>query len=84
MGVGADKEGQRGTLKVDRFGQKVRQSRLRWYGRVKRWDDDSVGRKMQLPGTKEGVFGCGEGEHAGGRSEEVFDQSVWTIVCGGL
>ena len=41
----------RGTLKVDRFGQKVRQSRVRWYGYMKRWDEDYVGRKeMQLPG----------------------------------
>ena len=43
----------RGTLKVDRIGQKVRQSRLRWYGHVKRRDEDYVGRKvleMPLPG----------------------------------
>ena len=42
---------------MDRFGQKVRQSRLRWYGHVKRRDDDCVGRKvmeMQLSGKENG------------------------------
>ena len=73
----------RGTLKVGRFGQKVRQSRLRWYGHVKRQDDDNVGRKIleirrcSCQGkktarmTKQGGFGCGEGGgYAGGRSEQ--------------
>ena len=36
----------RGTLKVDRFGQKVRESGPRWYSRVKHRDEDCVGRKV--------------------------------------
>ena len=47
----------RGTLKVDMFGQKVRQSRLGWCGHVKHRDDDYMGRKvleMQLPGKGNG------------------------------
>ena len=42
----------RGTLKMDRFGLKVRQSRLLVYGHVKRQYDDYVDIKvleMQLP-----------------------------------
>ena len=42
-------------MKVKRFGQKVRQSRLRWYGYVRRMDDDYVSRKVlevQLPGKR--------------------------------
>ena len=49
----SDKEGQyitnkhiRGALKVDRIGQKVRQSRLIWYDHVKHQDEDFVGRKV--------------------------------------
>ena len=40
---------------MNTFGQKVRQSMLRWYGHVKRWDDDHVDRKvqeMQLSGKR--------------------------------
>ena len=40
---------------MDRFGQKVRQSRLRWHGEVKCRNDDSVGRnvlQMQLLGKR--------------------------------
>ena len=48
-------EHMRSTLKVDRFGHKVRQSRLSWYGHVKCRDDDYVGRRVletHLPGKR--------------------------------
>ena len=44
-------EHNRDDLKVDTFGQKVSQSRPRWfgdYGHVKRWDDDYVGRTEDM------------------------------------
>ena len=78
----------RGTFKVDRFRQKIKQSGLRWY--VMWWGDDlweqkcergAVVRKKKTRKTKGEEFGCGEG-HVGGRSEgtcEVFYQSVWRI-----
>ena len=40
---------------MDRFRLKVRQSRLRWCGHVKHWDDGYAGRKvldMSLPGNR--------------------------------
>ena len=35
----------RSTVKVERFGMKMREGRLRWYGHVKRRDQDNVGKK---------------------------------------
>ena len=43
----------RGTAQVVRFGEKTREARLRWYGRVLRKDDGYIGRRvlrMELPG----------------------------------
>ena len=40
---------------MDMFGQKVRESSLRWYGEVKHWDDDYMDRKvleMRPPGKR--------------------------------
>ena len=45
----------RGAAKVERLGMKMREGRLRWYGRVMRRDQDYVGRKimeMELPGKR--------------------------------
>ena len=45
----------RRTLKVRKFGQNVRQSRLRWHVHLKCQNEDYVGRKvpgMQFPGKK--------------------------------
>ena len=45
----------RGTVKVERLGMKMRESRLRWYGHVMRRDQEYVGRKMmemELPGKR--------------------------------
>ena len=43
------------TVKVERFGMKMREGRLRWYGHVMRRDQEYVGRKMiemELPGKR--------------------------------
>ena len=43
------------TVKVERLGIKMRESRLRWYGHVMRRDQEYVGRKMmemELPGKR--------------------------------
>ena len=29
-----------------RFGDKIREARLRWFGHVKRWDEGYIGRRM--------------------------------------
>ena len=45
----------RGTVKVERWGMKMREGRLRWYGNVMRRDQEYVGRKMmemELPGKR--------------------------------
>ena len=44
----------RGTVKIERLGMKMRESRLRWYGHVLRRDQEYLGRKlmeMELPGS---------------------------------
>ena len=69
-----------GTLKVDRFGQKVSQSRLRWYGHTKRRDDECVNRKVLEMKTKEEVFGSGEGEHAEGMKSCVTEVNGYSAV----
>ena len=45
----------RSTVKVERLRMKMREGRLRWYGHVKRRDQEYVGRKMmemELPGKR--------------------------------
>ena len=45
----------RGTVKVERLGMKMREGRLRWFGHVMRRDQEYVGRKMmemELPGQR--------------------------------
>ena len=45
----------RGTAHVRRFGDKAREARLRWFGHVRRRDEEYVGRKMlemDLPGRR--------------------------------
>lgn len=45
----------RGTAHVRRFGDKMTEARLRWYGHVLRRDENYVGRrvlKMALPGKR--------------------------------
>ena len=45
----------RGTAKVRRLGDKLRETRLRWYGHVRRIGEDYIGRRilsMGLPGKR--------------------------------
>ncbi|KAK4290600.1 hypothetical protein Pmani_036511 [Petrolisthes manimaculis] len=45
----------KGTAHVRRFGDKTRKARLRWFGHVRRRDEEDVGRKMlemDLPGRR--------------------------------
>ena len=47
----------RSTIKVERLGMKMKESRLRWYGHVMRRDQEYVGRKMmemELLGKRRG------------------------------
>ena len=52
MGTGSDKKGKirneyvRGTAKIAKLGDKLRNARLRWYGHVKRREEDYVGKRM--------------------------------------
>ena len=68
----------RGTLKVGRFGHKVGESRLRWHGELcetlrscgQERAGDAAAREKKTGKIKEPrTYGCGEGGHAGGRSE---------------
>ena len=45
----------RGTVKVECFGMKMREGRLRWYGHVMRRNQEYIGRRvseMELPGKR--------------------------------
>ena len=45
----------RGTAKIAKLGDKLRNVRLRWYGRVKRREEDYVGKRMMemtMPGRR--------------------------------
>ena len=45
----------RGTTQVEKFGENIREARLRWYGHLRRKDDGYIGRmmlRMELPGTR--------------------------------
>ena len=45
----------RGTAKIAKLGDKRRGSRLRWYGHVKRREEDYVGKRMAemaIPGKR--------------------------------
>ena len=62
------------TVKVERLGMKMREGRLRWYGHVRRRDQEYVGKKMmemELLGkikkreTKEKIFRCSEKRNGG-------------------
>ena len=60
-----------GAAQVGQFGEKTREARVRWYGRLRRKDDGYIGRRMlrmELPGKikregKKEVYGCRERGH---------------------
>ena len=61
MGIGSDKKDKirneyvRGTAKIAKLGDKLRNVRLRWYGHVKRREEDYVGKRMMemaVPGRR--------------------------------
>ena len=58
MGTGSDKKRNkymRGTAKIAKLGDKLRNARLRWYGHVKRREEGYVGKtvmEMAVPGTR--------------------------------
>ena len=73
----------RKQLGTTEMGKWCRQARLRWYGHVKRREDDYVGRRameMRMPGqrkreTKEEVVGLHQGRH--GSPEDIQDRKRW-------
>ena len=85
----------RATVKVERLGMKMKESRLRWYRHVMRRDQEYVGRrmmKMELPGRRKrgrprriflDVVKEDVGE-VGGKETDVEDRTVWRkiIHCG--
>ena len=61
MGTGSDKKGQdkkricEMAAKIAKLGEKLRNVRLRWYGHVKRREEDYVGKRMMemaVPGRR--------------------------------
>ena len=94
---GIKNEHLRGAVKVGRISRKVRESRLRWYGHVKRRDDAYVGRRvleMEFPGKRKVgkpkrrfMDAVQEGMKEDGVNEgDVHDRSNWRrkIRCGDL
>ena len=67
----------RGTVKVERLGMKMRESRLRWYGHVIRRDQEYVKKddgngvtgKKEKRETKEKIFRCYKRRYGGSWSE---------------
>ena len=85
----------RSTVKVERLGMKMRESRLRWYGHVMRRDKEYLGRKMiemELPGKrkrgrpKRRLLNLVKEDmkEVGAKETDVEDRTVWrqTIRCG--
>ena len=67
----------RGTAKIAKLGEKLRNVRLRWYGHVKRREEDYVGKRDDVDGSarqkekrkaKEKADGFGERRHGKGWS----------------
>ena len=52
----------RGTAKIAKLGDKLRNARLRWYGHVKRREEDYVGKRMMEMAVQEEGKEEGQGE----------------------
>ncbi|KAK3532766.1 hypothetical protein QTP86_028145 [Hemibagrus guttatus] len=85
----------RGTAHVGRFGDKVREARLRWFGHVQRRESEYIGRRMldmELPGRRQRgrpkrryMDGINEDMNLVGASvEDAEDRDRWRemIRCG--
>ena len=101
MGTGSDKKGQkrneyvRATAKIAKLGDKLRNARLRWYGHVKRREEEYVGKrmmKMAVPRIrKRGRLRKRwmdlvreDMERVGAREEDEVDRVKWRLLscCG--
>ena len=83
---------------MDRFGQKIRQSRPRWHTECetsgcwlcgRKGAGEAAAREKKIRKTKEEVFECGDWrkedlQEVGAREEEVFDRSLRRISSGPL
>ena len=85
----------RSTVKVERLGMKMREGRLRWYGHVRRRDQEYVGRKMmemELPGKRRRGRATrrfldvvkGDMGEVGAKETDVEDRKMWKMMirCG--
>ena len=82
-----------GTVKVERLGIKMREGRLRWYGNVRRRDQEYVGRKimeMELPGKRKRGrpkrrfldVVTKDMEEVGAKETDVEDRTIWRKLIG--
>ena len=78
----------RGTVKIEWYGMKMREGRLRWYGHVMRRDQEYVGRKMmemELPGKRKRARSKRRFLHevkedmgdVGTKETDIEDRTVW-------
>ena len=84
----------RGTAKIAKLGDKLRNARLRWYEHVKRREEDYVGKRMMdmgVPGRRKrgrprrmDRFGERRHERVGAREGDEVDRVIWRILsrCG--
>ena len=84
----------RGTIKIERLGMKMREGRLRWCGHVMRRNQKYVERavmEMELLGkrkreTEEKISGYSEGEYGevGAKEMDARNRKLWRniIPCG--
>ena len=85
----------RGTAKIAKLGDKLRNARLRWYGHVKRREEDYVGKtmmEMALPGRRKRGrprrrwmdLAREDMERVGAKEGDEVDREKWKILsrCG--
>ena len=97
MGTGSDKKGQgkkkyvRGTMKIAKLGDQLRNARLRWHGHVKRREEGYLGKRMTdmaVPGRRKGgrprrrwTGLAGEDmERVGAKDGSKVDRVKWRIL----
>ena len=101
MGTGSNKKGQdkkkyvRGTVKIAKLEDQLRNARLRWHGQVKRKEEGYLGKRMMdmsVPGRRKGgrprrrwTGLAGEDmERVGAKEGNKVDRVKWRILsrCG--